>query len=64
MDQHARIVVMVVRIAAHMIALVDNQYLLARVSREAFRDYTACEPGSDDKVVKHPFHSWGTMGLV
>ena len=41
---------MVVDVAAHMRAAIENQHLAARVSERA-GDYGACEAGADDNVI-------------
>ena len=55
--EHARIVVMVVRIAADVVALVDDEHRLAGVCCETLCHDAACESGSDNEVVKHRFSS-------
>ncbi len=52
-DEHARVVVMVVRVAADVRAAVDEQHLLIELRREPFRRHTAGETCPNDEVIEH-----------
>jgi hypothetical protein len=58
MNKDTRIIVVIVGVASDMHAFIDDQDFLARIGCETFSHDAACEAGSNDEIVKHPFHSW------
>ena len=54
-DENARGVVGVVRVAADVKAFVDEQHLPPTLGRQPFSHHSPSETGSDDKIVEHMF---------
>ena len=54
-DEHARVVVVIVGIAADVVPLVDDENCLSRIFRQPFGHDASRESGSHDEIVKHQF---------
>ena len=52
MDQHARIVVKVVGVAADVRTAVDHQHALAQAGGQAFGQHAAGKAGADNQVIE------------